>query len=61
MKCCQCGKEINYFDLSSYEWVGGVGGDPIHKECRKAWEADFVRICNMSDEEFIDWLTGKID
>lgn len=61
MKCAVCGKEINEFEYDSYEWLGGVGGDPIHKSCKPTWNKFCERVDNMSDNEFKLWLTGAID
>ena len=61
MKCAVCGKEIIEFDLTSYEWLGGPGGDPIHKDCKDAWNLFCEKIDNASEETFTAWLKGEIN
>ena len=56
MKCFVCGKEINEFDYTSYEWVGE---EPIHKSCLPDWKKLCEKIDNASDQEFAEWLCGK--
>lgn len=59
MKCCCCGKDIDEFDSSSYEWLPTI--DPIHKKCKKDWEIFEERICTLSDAQFTSWLEGNIN
>lgn len=53
MKCCYCGKEINYYE--KYDTFS-VDGDFIHEECKKPQQSEMDKVLNMSKNEFEHWL-----
>lgn len=56
--CFVCEKEVK--DDEDFEWFG-LDGSKIHTKCKPNIEKKMNFIDNMSDQEFSDYLTGKLD
>lgn len=57
-RCFVCEKEVK--DNEEFEWFG-LDGEKIHKKCEPNIGKKMLAIDNMSDTQFSDYLTGKID
>lgn len=60
MKCIYCNKEINVCDKKSYR-LCGLDGDFIHTNCTEKFHKQQDIINNMTDNQFINYITGKTE
>lgn len=56
MKCFVCDKEIEEYE--DFEYFD-LDGDKIHKKCKTNINQKMAAINNMSNGQFVDWISGK--